>query len=521
MPPHLLRRPLAVSACQPIVAVLVIIAMVSIGQARADGPPSARLNIVIIYADDIGYGDFGCYGATAVKTPHVDRLARQGLRFTDAHSAAATCTPSRYSLLTGQYAWRERGTGILPGDAALIIEPGRSTLASTLRQAGFVTGVVGKWHLGLGAERGKLDWNGEIKPGPLEIGFDYAFIMPATGDRVPCVYVEDHHVVGLDPRDPIEVSYGDPFPGEPTGVSHRAELRMDWSHGHNQAVVNEVGRIGYMKGGIAARWNDETMADEFTRHAVQFIERHHDAPFFLYFATHGIHVPRLPHPRFAGRTTMGPRGDAIVEFDSCVGEVLAALDRLKLADDTLVILSSDNGPVLDDGYKDQAVERLGDHRPSGPLRGGKYSAFEGGTRVPLVVRWPARVKPGVSAALVSQVDLLASLAALSGQRLAESAAPDSVNVLAALMGEDATGRTELVEQGGPTALRSDNWKFIPATQPPKAKAAANGAGPTDQLFNLASDLAEATNLATEQPERARQMQSRLREIMAPQRGHRR
>ena len=506
-------------ACLRLAAILLLVTSTVFARSLAAGAASPRPNIVIIYADDIGYGDFGCYGATAVKTPHVDRLAREGLRFTDAHSPAATCTPSRYSLLTGEYAWRKPGTGILPGDAALIIEPGRTTLASMLHAAGYATGVVGKWHLGLGAERGALDWNGEIKPGPLEIGFDYAFIMPATGDRVPCVYVEDHRVVGLDPSDPIAVSYDQPFPGEPIGTNNRSELRMDWSHGHNQAVVNRVGRIGYMKGGAAARWKDETMADEFTRHAVQFIERQQHGPFCLYFATHDIHVPRLPNPRFAGQTTMGPRGDAIVEFDSCVGEIMAVLARLKLADNTLVILSSDNGPVLDDGYKDQAVERLGNHRPSGPLRGGKYSAFEGGTRVPLVVHWPGRVKPGVSAALVSQVDLLASLAALVGQRLGDGDAPDSVNVLAALLGDDTEGRPELVEQGGPTALRSGGWKFIAATRQARARIARdNGVQATDQLYDLTSDLAEKKDLATEQPQRKAQMRARLQEIMGPRGG---
>src|SRR4051812_31473464 len=171
-------------------------------------------NIVLILTDDLGYGDVGCYGATKVKTPNIDRLAAQGLRFTDAHSPSATCTPSRYALLTGEYAWRQRGTGILPGDAALIIEPGRPTLASVLKHAGYATGVVGKWHLGLGA--GNLDWNGEIKPGPLEIGFDYSFLIPATGDRTPCVYVEGHRVVGLEPNDPIRVRYGQKIGDDPT-----------------------------------------------------------------------------------------------------------------------------------------------------------------------------------------------------------------------------------------------------------------------------------------------------------------
>ena len=293
-------------------------------------------NIVVILADDLGYGDVSCNGAATIKTPNVDRLSATGLRFRDAHSAAATCTPSRYALMTGEYAFRKKGTGILPGDASLIIEPGRTTVASLLKKAGYTTAAVGKWHLGL--TNGKPDWNTEIKPGPLEIGFDYCFIIPATGDRVPCVFVENHRVVGLDPKDPIAVSYQGPIGNEPTGKEHPELLKMHPSHGHDMTIVNGISRIGYMSGGKSARWVDEDIADTITGKAVEFIERSKDKPFFLYFATHDIHVPRVPHPRFAGKSGMGPRGDAILEFDASVGRVLETLDRLKLADHTLVIL---------------------------------------------------------------------------------------------------------------------------------------------------------------------------------------
>ncbi|GMV98655.1 MAG: arylsulfatase [Phycisphaerae bacterium] len=475
-----------------------------------------RPNVVLIYADDVGYGDFGCYGATAVRTPHVDRLAAEGLRFTSGYCSSASCTPSRYSMLTGEYAFRKKGTGILPGDAALIIRPGRTTLASILKQAGYATGVVGKWHLGLGAgtKDKPLDWNADIRPGPLEIGFDYCFIMPATGDRVPCVYVEDRRVVGLDPADPIRVSYQEPFPGLPTGVTARDRLKMNWSHGHNMAVVNDIGRIGYMSGGRRALWVDEDMADVFTRKALSFIERHQDGPFFLYFATHDVHVPRVPHPRFVGRSGMGPRGDALVQFDFCVGEILAALDRLRLSDNTLVILTSDNGPVLDDGYQDQANELLGGHRPAGRLRGGKGSLFEGGTRVPFIVRWPARIRPGVSDALVSQVDFPASLAALTGRKLADPDAPDGVNVLPALLGESRSGRDFVVEHAGSTALRAGNWKYIPPGQTrdglnPRQTTRIEAPG---LLFNLADDPGETRDLAAQEPEKLKEMTALLARI---------
>lgn len=483
--------------------------------APARGAAGTPPNVLLLYADDLGYGDIGCYGATRVATPHVDRLAREGLRFTDAHSPAATCTPSRYAMLTGEYAWRRKGTGVLPGDAALILTPGRPTLASVLKRAGYATGVVGKWHLGLGPGPGLTDWNGEIKPGPLEIGFDYAFLMPATGDRVPCVYVENHRVVGLDPADPLRVSFAGPIGEEPTGRSRPDLLTMPPSHGHDMTIVNGISRIGYLTGGTAARWKDETMADEFVRRAVTFIEEHRSRPFFLYFATHDIHVPRVPHPRFAGRTPMGPRGDAIAQFDGCVGELLGTLDRLGLATNTLVILTSDNGPVVDDGYRDDAVARLGDHRPAGPWRGGKYSAFEGGTRVPFIVRWPARVQPGVSHALLSHVDLPATFAALTGQPHDPAAAPDSVNVLPALLGESTTGRTELVQQAGVLSLRQANWKYIEPGRGQRRLANTNtetGQDPAGQLFDLARDPGETNNLIAVEPDRATRMRDRLGQI---------
>ena len=458
-------------------------------------------NIVLIYADDLGYGDASCYGATLVQTPNIDRLAREGLRFTDAHSSSATCTPSRYSMLTGEYAWRRRGTGVLPGDAPLIIEPGRATLATVLQRAGYRTGVVGKWHLGLGAAG--LDWNGEIKPGPLELGFDYCFLMPATGDRVPCVYVENQRVIGLDPADPLKVSFGESIGEEPTGRKNPELLRVHPSHGHDFTIVNGVSRIGYSSGGKSAWWSDEDMADTYVRKATEFVEKEKGQPFFLYFSTHDIHVPRLPHARFAGRSPMGPRGDAILEFDWCVGALLDVLDRNGLAKNTLVILTSDNGPVVDDGYKDEAKERLGDHRPAGPLRGGKYSIFEGGTRVPFVVRWPGRVTPGVSDALVCQVDFVATVAALTEQPFDQQAAPDSRNVLSALLGDTRAGRSALVEHAGGLAIREGGWKFIPKR--PGVKRAAftdtdTGNDPDVQLYDLSKDPGETRNIAAAHPE---------------------
>ncbi len=471
--------------------------------------PAQRPNIVLILADDLGYGDTSCYGATRIKTPHVDRLAAQGLRFTDAHSTSATCTPARFALLTGMYPWRKAGTGILPGNAALIIEPGRTTLPAVLKKAGYRTGAVGKWHLGLGGKGGP-DWNNEIKPGPLDIGFDYCFIMPATGDRVPCVFVENRRVVGLDPTDPIEVSFNGPIGNEPTGKDHPELLKLAPSHGHDQTIINGISRIGYMSGGKTARWVDENLADTLTGKAVAFIETSRHAPFFLYFATHDPHVPRVPHPRFVGKSGCGTRGDAIVQFDWCVGEILNTLDRLKLADNTIVILTSDNGPVVDDGYQDGAARDLHGHTPAGPLRGGKYSNFEGGTRVPFIVRWPGHAKQGTSGALISQVDLLASVAALTGRSFNSSDAPDSRNVLRTLLGETKAGREELIEHAGVLAARRGPWKFIEPGRGPRLNRNTNtelGNDPAGQLYNLEPDLGEATNQIRQLPSKASELRS--------------
>lgn len=486
---------------------LVLLLALATGASAAD---AKKPNIILIYADDLGYGDVGCNGAKRVATPNIDRLAKEGLRFTDAHCASSTCTPSRYAMLTGEYAWRKKGTGVLPGDAALIIEPERTTAASVLRAAGYKTGVVGKWHLGLGS--GNTDWNSDIKPGPLEIGFDYCFLMPATGDRVPCVYLENHRVIGLDPKDPLKVSFSEYIGEEPTGKKNPELLKMQPSHGHDQTIVNGVSRIGYMSGGAHARWIDEDMADTYVKAASAFIEKHKSEPFFLYFATHDIHVPRLPHARFAGKSELGVRGDVIMEFDWCVGEMLAALEKNGIAENTLVIFSSDNGPVVDDGYRDGAREKLGDHTPAGPLRGGKYSIFEGGTRVPFVVRWPGRVKPGVSDALICQVDFPATFAALTGQAFDAKTAPDSQNILPALLGDSPTGRTQLVEHSGGLAIRQGTWKYIPKRPGQKLIVPTNtetGNDPNVQLYDLSSDLGEKTNIAAEHAEKVEALAAAL------------
>jgi arylsulfatase A-like enzyme len=469
--------------------------------------------VIIFYVDDLGYGDPSCYGGTTAATPNVDRLAREGVRFTDGHSSAATCTPSRYSLLTGRHAFR-REVKILSGDAPLLIDTSRTTVADLLRGAGYTTGVVGKWHLGLGD--GQLNWNGDIRPGPLEVGFDYAFLIPATGDRVPTAYVENHRMVGLEPDDPIRVAYGEPTGGEPTGSDRPDLLRYGADPQHGNTIVNGISRIGYQAGGKSAWWTDEDFPDTLGSRAIGFIRDHKNDPFFLFYSFHDIHVPRLPHPRYRGRSDSGWRGDAIVQMDAMVGAVLDELDRLGLTENTLILFTSDNGPVLNDGYADGAVERLGDHDPNGPFRGGKYSSFEAGTRVPTIIRWPERVPAGtVSDALVSQLDLLPSLAALTRQDIPPGL--DGTDQLSAWLGESTAGRELLIEEGLTLALRDGPWKYIRPTTADhpwvmNEKGIEPGISAAPQLYHLATDPGETINLAPAQPERVKQMEATLQHL---------
>ncbi|MGV8094718.1 MAG: arylsulfatase [Mangrovibacterium sp.] len=476
--------------------------------------PAVKPNIVILYADDLGYGDIGVNGARGVQTPNIDRLARQGVNFTDVHSTAATCTPSRYSLLTGSYPLGK--AAVLSGESPLIITPGQGTLASMLKRAGYATAVIGKWHLGLGS--GKTDWNTEIKPGPKEIGFDYSFLIPATGDRVPCVYLENQQVVGADPADPIRVDYKNRLEGYPSGLEHPELLKVPADPYHSKTIVNGVSRIGYMSGGKKALWKDEQFPLVLTKKAKAFMTQHRDRPFFLYVAFHDIHVPRVPDRKFAGKSTMGLRGDAIAQLDWCVGQLIRHLEKLGLAENTLVLFSSDNGPVLNDGYEDQAVERLGDHQPAGPFRGAKYSIFEAGTRMPAIAYWPGTVKPGTSSAVLSQVDLYASLAALVGQKVLPGEAPDSEDRLDAWLGRSEKGRSILLERANTFALRMGNWKYIaPVSGGTPAwmteKGVESGLSDEAQLYNLKEDIGETRNLAGEYPAIAREMAKKLKELL--------
>ncbi len=477
-----------------------------------------RPNIIVIYADDVGYGDIGCYGAHAIDTPSIDRLAQEGMRFTSAYATASTCTPSRYSLLTGEYAFRNQDAKILPGNAPLIIDPAKPTLASVLRSVGYRTGLVGKWHLGLGRADQPLDWNGDIAPGPRELGFDYSFHMAATGDRVPTVYIENGRIVNLDLKDPVVVSYDEQIGSDPTGLSHPHLLKNQADEQHAKTIVDGTSRIGYMTGGNSARWTDEEMPDVFLAKAMEFIHAHQDEPFFLFYPTHENHVPRIPHPRFLGSTSLGVRGDAVVQMDWSIGRFIEELEALGLAENTLVIFTSDNGPVLYDGYYDGAIENNGDHRPSGPWRGGKYSAWEGGTRMPFITWWPGKIKPGLSDALLSQVDLLASLAALAGVEVPTGRAEDSRNLLSVLLGQSDAGRNSLVQQGvNMKALRAGDWKYVPPGEVTNRRGVGiferDTIGRPGALYYLPEDPTEAHNLAGSYPAKVEELSALLGRLL--------
>ncbi|WP_300602364.1 sulfatase-like hydrolase/transferase [Niabella sp.] len=486
---------------------------------------ASRPNVLIIYTDDLGYGDLSCNGAKVIATPNVDRLAQNGINFSNAHATASTCTPSRYSLLSGRYAWRKKGTNILPGDANLVIPTDITTLPKVFQQAGYQTGVVGKWHLGLG-NQSPVDWNKPVAPGPREVGFDYSFIFPATADRVPTIFMENQQALGLEEKDPIAVDYHKAFPGELTGKAHPELLKQpnDPRQGHDGHIVNGIGRIGFMQGGKRSEWTDEELGYVFNNKAIDFMDQSLKSkkPFFLYYAIHNIHVPRMPGTEFKGKSKLGYRGDAILEMDHSVGVIMSALKERGLLKNTIVVFSSDNGPVLNDGYQDQSAETaaaLG-HKPGGIYRGGKYSAFEAGTRVPFIVQWPAKIAAGKrSDALVSQVDLMASFAALLKVKLRAGEFTDSRDYIATLTGQRLTDRDFIIEQPANSALSivKDGWKYLSPSKGPALMGDVNietGYSTADQLYDLKKDPGEQTNLADKYPQRVRELKALLKKVQA-------
>lgn len=475
-------------------------------------------NVLIIYIDDLGYGDVSAYKQGTLETKNIDQLAYGGIKFTNGYATSATCSPSRYALLSGQYPWKNDRAKILEGDAPMLFDSSRTTMADLFKNNGYNTAMVGKWHMGLGS--GSIDWNKDISITPNDLGFDLSYIMAATNDRTPTVYVENRKVVGLEENDPLYVSYKENFEGEPTAISNPELMtKMKWHHGHNQSVHNGVPRIGYMKGGKSALWVDENMADVFLAKAKEFISTNNSdktgKPFFMYYALHEPHVPRVPNERFVGKSGLGPRGDAILEADWCVGQIMEHLENEGLLKNTLVVFSSDNGPVLNDGYYDQAVELIQDHTPAGKLRGGKYSLFEAGTKVPFIVYWQGTIKPGISDALVSQLDLAASFASLIGDK---TKFEDSENYIDTFLGKTKEGRNEVIlEATGRLALRSGDYTFIPAYSGEPIITSVNietGVAPSPALYNIKNDPSQKVDIADQEPKKLNELLERFNTIAA-------
>lgn len=477
-------------------------------------------NVIIIYGDDVGYGDVGVYGSEKIPTPHIDALAASGLRFEDGHCSAATCSPSRFSMLTGTHGFRAN-VRILGPNAPLVIPVETYTIADLFKDAGYKTAVIGKWHLGLGTKEVPANWNADVLPGPLEIGFDYSFLLPSTNDRVPCVYLENYRVVNHDPEDPIFVGLSPEQVNRPGSTAYpdgrenrQAMTYYQSSHGHNHSVINGIGRIGFMSGGKAALWDDQTMADVFVEKARDYIRTNKNTPFFLFFSSQDIHVPRAPHPRFQGKTALGYRGDAMVQFDWCVGQIINALRSNNLLENSIVIFSSDNGPTYDDGYADGSIVKTSKadndqgHYAAGPYRGGKYQIYEGGTRVPLIISWPAMIQPGCSNALVNQIDLLHSFAKFLELELPKGAAADSRDTLNAFLGKSDQGLPYMLEEAAnAVAIRRDRWKYIEF----HASKYRPKPGPAE-LYDLNTDIAEVNNVITEHPQIAESLRQQLHSL---------
>ncbi|MCO8125234.1 arylsulfatase [Stieleria sp. TO1_6] len=448
-----------------VIHVLGLVFLSTIATFAAEQPP----NVVLIFADDLGYGDLGCYGATKVQTPNIDRLAADGRRFTDAHSVSAVCTPSRYALLTGQYPLRANGGrgvwGPAPITSPLIVDTEKTTIADVFKSSGYDTAVIGKWHLGFGTGTNK--WQEPLRPGPQDLGFDYYFGMPVVNSAPPYVYVENDRVVGSDPNDPLVYLGRNAKNATPiTPIPPEAANRSANAFG-GAAKAHEL-------------FNDYQVGTTMAKKSVQWIQQRKDKPFFLYLATTNIHHPFTPAKRFQGTSQCGLYGDFIHELDWIVGEVLSCLEVNGLTDNTLVIFTSDNGGMFNDGG--QAAFKAG-HRQNGDLLGFKFGVWEGGHRVPLIVRWPGKVKAGTTSnQLIGNVDMLATFAALTGQKLDKTQQTDSVNVLPAFVGQpDAPLRDHLIlapHKGTHLSVRQGNWIYIPG----RGSGGFGGRKPGDHTF---------------------------------------
>ena len=487
--------------------------------AEANNP-----NIVIIYADDLGYGDVSCYGATKVQTPHIDKLAKEGKRFTDAHVASPVCTPSRHSLLTGEYPHRVKGlTKPVFLRSPLVLDPKKQTIASMLKNVGYSTACIGKWHLGFGNNT-PVNWNKPLSPGPNDLGFDYYYGVPVVNSHPPFIWVENNSVVGYEPEDP--------FVYNQKAETKKFREKMDLS------------RIGGAKKAHLL-YDDEQVGTHLKNKAVEWIKKeaaNKEKPFFLYFPTTNIHHPFTPDPRFKGTSQAGMYGDFIHELDWMVGEVVNSLEEAGVADNTLIIFTSDNGGMINIGGQEAVA--LG-HRLNGDLQGFKFDAWEGGHRVPFIVKWPGKIKAGTTSdQLIMNNDLFATFAKITDQSIANDQARDSINVLSTFITENTKPvRTEMVitpSRASHRLLRIDDWVYISGQGGGgfnAQKLGSHGFGgakameyagnnnsdvvngkfkhnaPKSQLYNLKEDPKQEVNLINKHPQKAEEMKARLAKIL--------
>lgn len=462
----------------------VLLLFVCLLSMQALASESKRPNIVLILADDLGYGDVGCYNPESkIPTPNIDRLAREGIRFTDAHSTSAVCTPTRYSVLTGRYCWRTHlKQGVITSFDPLLIEPGRVTIASMLKEQGYATVCIGKWHLGFGTQS-PIDYSQALKPGPLEVGFDYFFGIPSSLHSWPRCYVRNHHVVG--------------------------ELK-------GPKVNQWYGKLGQ----ATEDWDTTQCGLVLTQEAVDAIGRHarsqSNQPLFLFYSSQAPHRPCWPPALVRGKSQAGPRGDMCFEVDWTVGEIRKALARHGLLDNTLIIFASDNGaiPGTQQGSANQSRSwKLYGHKSCGLWRGYKTQIWEGGHRVPFIARWPGRINPNTqNHQTMSLVDLLATCAGIVGYSLPTNAGEDSYNLLPALLGQvrGRSLREATICHGmlGMYAIMQGPWKLIDGLGGDGEKdrehigvqAKPVEGHPEGQLYHLLDDPAEQVNLWNRHPE---------------------
>jgi len=456
-----------------------LLLLLPVTSAAADKP-----NVVVILADDLGYGSVACYGGTGLKTPNVDRLAAEGRRFTQAYASGSVCSPTRYGLMTGRYYWRtsvKDGT-VLNASDPLHIETDRLTLASLCKSQGYTTAAFGKWHLGIGSPGSRItDWSVPLKPGPLEIGFDHFFGMGGNPWGGPHSFIQDRAVLGRVPGKPVVVS-GNREEGTTTGIEKP--------------------------------WDYNRITETLTEKAVGWLETNHTKPFFLYFAHTAVHRPIAPNPKFTG-SKYGTYGNFIHELDWSVGRILDTLDRLKVADNTLVIFTSDNGGVIATTPEHAAAQAAG-LKVNGSLRGHKHDIWEGGFREPFIVRWPGKVPAGtVSDLVVCTTDVLATLAGILDVKLKAGQAEDSFDArdafFAAGAGKPTRDHVILQSAAATYAIRAGDWKLIERENPPqivrrgrnaeaKAEKARRRNPAHDELFNLATDPGETTDVRAAHPE---------------------